>query len=89
MFNKILHGSAVEMLKRYDNKCIDLTVTSPPYDDIRYYSDGFIAAFDKTVEDFTATEAHTAEQLYKRALSKFKKQKIEDKLKANNGYSFA
>ena len=82
MFNKIIHGGAATVLKQYDDKRIDLTVTSPPYDDIRYYSDGFVAAFDKTVDDFEDEKA------FKRALSKFKREKIDEKLKTNNGYSF-
>ena len=82
MFNKIIHGGAATVLKRYDDKCIDLTVTSPPYDDIRYYSDGFVAAFDRTADDFED------ERAFKRALARFKKEKIQEKLNANNGYSF-
>ncbi|MFW6172940.1 MAG: DNA-methyltransferase [Elusimicrobiota bacterium] len=36
--NNIIHGSNVEVLKKFPNSCIDLTVTSPPYDAIRNYS---------------------------------------------------
>ena len=74
MFNKIIHGGAATELKRYDDKSIDLTVTSPPYDDIRYYSDGFIAAFDKTIDDFENEKA------FKKALSAFKREKVKEKL---------
>lgn len=48
--NKIYCGNCADMLKLLDNKCIDLTVTSPPYDGLRSY-DGYIFDFDtfKTV----------------------------------------
>lgn len=35
--NKIICGDNVEVLKTFDNECIDLTVTSPPYDNLRTY----------------------------------------------------
>ena len=41
-YNKIIQGGAVEVLRDYTDECIDLVVTSPPYDDIRDYADGFI-----------------------------------------------
>ena len=37
MENKIICGSCQEELKKMENSCIDLTVTSPPYDNIREY----------------------------------------------------
>lgn len=36
--DNIVHGSNVEVLKKFPNECIDLTVTSPPYDGIRNYN---------------------------------------------------
>jgi DNA modification methylase len=80
--NKILCGNSVEKLKLMSDSSVDLTVTSPPYDDIRFYSDEFTASFDKTVEDFSD------EKEFKRELSAFKKKKIAEKLTENNGYSF-
>ena len=35
--NKIHHGDNIELLKLIDDKTIDLTVTSPPYDNLRNY----------------------------------------------------
>jgi len=36
-YNSIIHGDNVEVLKSFPDCCIDLTVTSPPYDDMRSY----------------------------------------------------
>lgn len=36
--NKIILGDAVEVLKTYDDELFDLTVTSPPYDNLRTYN---------------------------------------------------
>ncbi len=36
--NTIIHGDAVEELKKIPDNSIDLVVTSPPYDDIRTYN---------------------------------------------------
>lgn len=33
----ILLGDAAEVLKDFNDNCIDLTVTSPPYDNLRFY----------------------------------------------------
>lgn len=35
--NQIINGDNVEVLKTFDNECIDLTITSPPYDNLRTY----------------------------------------------------
>tara|TARA_B100000214_G_scaffold105383_1_gene73997 strand:+ start:1539 stop:2798 length:1260 start_codon:yes stop_codon:yes gene_type:complete len=80
--NSILCGNSVEKLKLLPDGSVDLTVTSPPYDDIRFYSDEFTAAFNKSVDDFEN------EKEYKRALSAFKRERIAEKLTENNGYSF-
>lgn len=37
MINEIIHGNAVEVLRTFENGCIDMTITSPPYDNIRRY----------------------------------------------------
>jgi DNA modification methylase len=81
-FNKVLHGSASEVLKSYPKECVDLVVTSPPYDNIRDYADGFLEGFDKTVEDFEDEKA------FKKAQRTFKNKKMKEKLDENNGYSF-
>lgn len=36
--NKIILGDAVEVLRTYDDEVFDLTVTSPPYDNLRTYN---------------------------------------------------
>lgn len=35
--NMIICGECVNIMKRFPNECIDLTVTSPPYDNLRDY----------------------------------------------------
>ena len=50
--NQILHGDSVERLRELPDNSIDMVVTSPPYDDIRYYSEEFTEAFDRTVDDY-------------------------------------
>lgn len=42
----LLHGDCVEQLKRIDDELIDLTVTSPPYDDLRKYKEGYSFDFE-------------------------------------------
>ena len=39
--NKILEGNCVEVMKKFDDNFIDLTLTSPPYDNLRTYK-GFV-----------------------------------------------
>ena len=36
--NKIYNMDCLEGLKRIDDKSIDLTITSPPYDNLRTYN---------------------------------------------------
>lgn len=36
--NKIIHGDCVELMKSFNEKSIDLVVTSPPYDNLRNYN---------------------------------------------------
>ena len=38
MINKIIHGEAVRTLKKYEDNTFDLTVFSPPYDQLRDYN---------------------------------------------------
>ena len=44
-FNEIYCGDNVALCKQLDNNCIDLTVTSPPYDNLRKYN-GFTWDFE-------------------------------------------
>jgi DNA modification methylase len=36
--NKILQGDCLEVMKTFEDGCVDLTVTSPPYDNLRDYN---------------------------------------------------
>lgn len=36
--NTIIEGNCVEIMKQFDDEFIDLTITSPPYDDLRDYT---------------------------------------------------
>jgi site-specific DNA-methyltransferase (adenine-specific) len=38
----LINGDCVEELKKLDENSVDLTVTSPPYDDLRTYNDSLI-----------------------------------------------
>ena len=43
--NKIYCGDNLTLIKQLDDNCIDLTVTSPPYDNLRTYN-GFTWDFE-------------------------------------------
>ncbi len=43
--NKIINGNCVEIMKQLEEDFIDLTVTSPPYDNLRIYK-GFVFPFE-------------------------------------------
>ena len=46
--NQIINGNCVEVIKNFDDNCIDLTLTSPPYDNLRVYN-GYIFPFEDIV----------------------------------------
>ena len=48
--NQIIYGDNVEILKTFPEDTIDLTVTSPPYDNIREY-DGFTFNFEELAKE--------------------------------------
>lgn len=48
--NQIIHGDCLEVMKGLPDKCIDLTVTSPPYDDLRTYN-GFNWDFEGVAKE--------------------------------------
>ena len=48
--NKIICGDNVEVMRQMPDNCIDLTVTSPPYDDLRTYN-GFNWDFEGVVKE--------------------------------------
>lgn len=39
--NTIIQGDCLEVMKEFEDECIDLTVTSPPYDNLREYKGYF------------------------------------------------
>lgn len=47
--NSIIQGNCVEVMKTFDDGIIDLTVTSPPYDDLRNYK-GYVFPFEEIVQ---------------------------------------
>jgi len=48
--NKIICGDNVEVLRKFPDECIDLTVTSPPYDNLRTYN-GFDWDFEALAKE--------------------------------------
>ncbi len=48
--NQIIEGNCLEVMKDFDNEVIDLTVTSPPYDDLRNYK-GFVFPFEEIAKE--------------------------------------
>lgn len=49
MLNQIIEGNCVEVMKRMSDEFVDLTVTSPPYDDLRNYK-GFTFPFEEIAQ---------------------------------------
>ncbi|HBB6316546.1 TPA: site-specific DNA-methyltransferase [Escherichia coli] len=49
LLNKVTHTDCVEGMKRLPENSIDLTVTSPPYDNLRDY-DGYDFDIKRTIE---------------------------------------
>lgn len=47
--NSIIEGNCIEVMKSFDENSIDLTVTSPPYDNLRTYK-GYVFPFEEIVE---------------------------------------
>ena len=48
--NKIYNMNCLEGMKLLSDECIDLTVTSPPYDDLRNY-DGYSFDFENIAQE--------------------------------------
>ena len=48
--NKIYNMNCLDGLKQLDNECVDLTVTSPPYDDLRNYN-GYSFDFEPIAQE--------------------------------------
>jgi site-specific DNA-methyltransferase (adenine-specific) len=49
-YNKILQGDCLEVMKGIPDNYIDLTVTSPPYDNLRTYN-GYVFDFKNTAKE--------------------------------------
>jgi len=47
--NQIIEGNCIEVMKLFDENSIDLTVTSPPYDNLRTYR-GYVFPFEEIVQ---------------------------------------
>jgi len=47
--NRIIEGNCIEVMKSFDESLIDLTVTSPPLDNLRTYK-GYIFQFEEIAE---------------------------------------
>jgi DNA modification methylase len=48
--NQIIEGNCVDVMKQLDNDCIDLSITSPPYDDLRNYK-GYVFPFEDIAKE--------------------------------------
>ena len=48
--NQIIEGNCLEVMNKFDDEVIDLTVTSPPYDDLRNYK-GFVFPFESIAKE--------------------------------------
>lgn len=44
--NKIIHDDCLNILKQLPDNCIDLVLTSPPYDNLRNYGDTLVWSFE-------------------------------------------
>lgn len=49
--NRVYCGDCVEVMKQLDDGCIDLTVTSPPYDNLRTYGGDLQWDFEATAKE--------------------------------------
>lgn len=47
--NKIIEGNCVDVMRQFESEVIDLTITSPPYDDLRNYK-GYVFPFEDLAE---------------------------------------
>ena len=55
--NKIICGDNVDIMKQMPDNCINLTVTSPPYDDLRKYN-GYNFDFPTTAQELFRVTKH-------------------------------
>jgi site-specific DNA-methyltransferase (adenine-specific) len=62
--NQIVHGDSIQLMKELNSDSIDLTVTSPPYDDLRTYK-GSVNKDIKFDEYFSFPFVDMAKELYR------------------------
>lgn len=55
--NKITQGDCVDLMRKLQNECIDLTVTSPPYDNLRTYN-GYSFDFENVAKELYRVTKH-------------------------------
>jgi DNA modification methylase len=48
--NEIIHGNCLDVMRGINENSVDLTVTSPPYDDLRNYK-GFVFPFEEIAKE--------------------------------------
>ncbi len=48
--NKIIEGNCIDVMSQFDDDVIDLTVSSPPYDDLRNYK-GYVFPFEEIAKE--------------------------------------
>ena len=61
--NQIIEGNCVEVMKQFDDNVIDLTLTSPPYDNLRSYK-GYVFPFEEIAQQlYRITKPGGAQQL--------------------------
>ncbi|MCX7999352.1 MAG: hypothetical protein N3A69_10460 [Leptospiraceae bacterium] len=48
--NQIIEGNCVDVMRQFESEVIDLTITSPPYDDLRNHK-GYIFPFEELAKE--------------------------------------
>ena len=48
--DKIIEGNCVDLMRGFEENSIDLTITSPPYDNLRSYK-GFVFPFEQIADE--------------------------------------
>ena len=62
--NQIINGDSVEVMKSMPDECVDLTVTSPPYDSLRSYQD-LIDGMKEEYNGYSFPFEQMAQELYR------------------------
>jgi len=62
--NQIINGDSVEVMKSMPDGCVDLTVTSPPYDSLRSYQD-LIDGMKEEYNGYSFPFEQMAQELYR------------------------